>query len=353
MELKDIRSLRLNELEEVVLSLGEKKFRAAQLFDWLHKKRVGSFDEMTNLSRDFRAKLAEAYYIPTLSVVTVLKSETDGTGKFLFRLEDGNVIESVLMRYEHGNSVCISSQVGCRMGCRFCASTIGGRIRDLTAGEMLAQVYHIQEYDGERVSNVVVMGTGEPFDNFDNFVRFYELISDEKGIDISGRNITVSTCGLVEGIRALADREFTLTLAISLHAPNDELRKTIMPIANRYSIAQIMDACDYYFDKTGRRITFEYSLMSGVNDTPECAQQLTRLLRGKNCHVNLIPINPVTERDYKKTDEHGVSAFKNVLEKNHINVTIRKGMGKDIDAACGQLRRRFMGKSEEEPVSDV
>lgn len=346
--MQDIKSLRPEELQSVLVEMGEKKFRADQLYEWLHKKLATDWDEMTNLSKALRDKLRENYYIPKLEIVTVLKSETDGTEKFLFRLMDGNVIESVLMRYEHGNSVCISSQVGCRMGCNFCASTIGGRIRDLTAGEMLEQVYHIQRYDAQRVSNVVVMGTGEPFDNFDNFCRFYEQISDERGLNISGRNITVSTCGLVPKIKELADRNYTLTLAVSLHSPTDELRKTFMPIAYTYSISEIMEACDYYFEKTGRRITFEYSLISGVNDTEECALALAGLLKGRNSHVNLIPVNPVKERNYKKTNNEGVQAFKNLLEKNRINATIRRGMGRDIDAACGQLRRSYVSSQADE-----
>lgn len=343
---KDIKALKLDEIKEYLVLAGEKPFRGAQIFDWLHVKQADTFEEMTNLPKALIARLKEDFYIPRLEIVTVLKSELDGTNKFLFRLEDGNVIESVLMRYEHGNSVCISSQVGCRMGCNFCASTIGGKIRDLSAGEMLEQVYHIGRYDHSRISNVVVMGTGEPFDNFDNFIRFYELITDEKGLNISGRNITVSTCGIVPGIMKLADLQYTLTLAVSLHSPTDELRRSFMPIANKYSIKEIMDACDYYFEKTGRRITFEYSLISSVNDTKECAMELCRLLKGKNCHVNLIPVNPIKERNYKKTDSKGVEGFKKILENNRINVTIRRGMGKDIDAACGQLRRKYSSDSE-------
>ncbi|MBR5731854.1 MAG: 23S rRNA (adenine(2503)-C(2))-methyltransferase RlmN [Lachnospiraceae bacterium] len=339
--MEDIKSLSIEELQAYLEGIGEKKFRAAQVYEWLHKKLVTEWDAMTNISAALRKKLAEDFYLPKLEIATVLKSESDGTEKFLFKLGDGNVIESVLMRYEHGNSVCISSQVGCRMGCNFCASTIGGRIRDLTAGEMLEQIYHIQRYDEQRVSNVVVMGTGEPFDNFDNFCRFYERISDEKGLNISGRNITVSTCGIVPKIRELADKEYTLTLAVSLHSPTDELRRTFMPIANKYTIREIMDACDYYFKKTGRRITFEYSLINGVNDSAECADILSKLLKGKNAHVNLIPVNPVKERNYTKTNAEGVRGFKNILEKNGINATIRRGMGKDIDAACGQLRRSY------------
>ncbi len=340
----DIKSLSFQELNNEMLRLGEKNFRSAQIYEWIHKKCVRSFDEMTNIPSALRAKLKEECVLTSLEEKAVLKSDIDGTEKFLFGLSDGNVIESVLMRYEHGLSVCISSQVGCRMGCSFCASTIGGRIRDLTAGEMLDQIYYIQRYEGQRVSNVVVMGTGEPFDNFDNFVRFYEMISDKRGLDISGRNITVSTCGLVERIYELADKSYTLTLAISLHAPNDELRRTIMPIANKYSIEEVMKACDYYFEKTGRRITFEYSLIKDVNDTEACAVQLGELLKGRNCHVNLIPVNPVKERSFKKSDAGSLAKFKKLLEKYRINVTIRRGMGSDIDAACGQLRRSYMEK---------
>ncbi len=339
--MEDIKGLSLEELQKILENMGEKKFRATQIYEWLHKKLVTSWEDMTNISSALKNRLAEEFYLPQLEIATVLKSESDGTEKFLFRLSDGNVIESVLMRYEHGNSVCISSQVGCRMGCNFCASTIGGKLRDLTAGEMLEQIYHIQRHDGQRVSNVVVMGTGEPFDNFDNFCRFYERISDEKGLNISGRNITVSTCGLVPKIKELADKNYTLTLAVSLHSPTDELRRTFMPIAYKYSITEIMEACDYYFEKTGRRITFEYSLINGVNDSPECARILSGLLKGKNAHVNLIPVNPIKERNYVKTSAPGLEAFKNILEKNRINATIRRGMGKDIDAACGQLRRSY------------
>ena len=338
----DIRSLNLNELKNEMEKLGEKAFRATQIFEWLHVKLADSFDEMTNIPAALREKMKNEYALNSLEVVRVLKDEEDGTCKFLFKTYDDNVIESVLMKYDYGNSVCISSQVGCRMGCSFCASTIGGKIRNLTAGEMLEQIYAIQKYDGNRVSHVVVMGTGEPFDNYDEFIRFYSLISDEKGFKLSGRNITVSTCGIVEKIYALADTQPSLTLAISLHAPNDDIRKNIMPIAHKYTISEILEACDYFFDKTGRRISFEYSLIQGVNDSTECAKQLSSILKGRNCHVNLIPVNPVKERDYKKSDSSSVKAFKLILEKNGINATIRRGMGKTIDAACGQLRRSYI-----------
>lgn len=345
-EFKNLRAMTISELEAAVTLMGFEKYRATQIFNWLHVKLARSLDDMKNIPAALKTKLLENYELNSVTEVTVLKSQIDGTCKFLFRLYDGNVIESVLMRYEHGNSVCISSQVGCRMGCNFCASTIGGRIRDLDAGEMLDQIYYIMNYDKSRVQNVVVMGTGEPFDNFDNFVRFYELLTDEKGYNLSGRNVTVSTCGITEKIRELADMQFSLTLAISLHSPTDELRRSFMPIANKYTINDILEATDYFFSKTGRRVTFEYSLISGVNDTPECAQKLADLLRGRAAHVNLIPVNPIKEREYKRSNTDAVQAFKNILEKKRINATIRRGMGKDIDAACGQLRRKYLDTKE-------
>ena len=246
------------------------------------------------------------------------------------------------MKYHHGNSVCISSQVGCRMGCRFCASTLDGMVRCLAPSEMLDQIYTIQRLSGERVDNVVVMGSGEPFDNFDNLVKFLHLLNSDKGLNISARNITVSTCGLVPKIRQLADMKLQITLAISLHAPNDELRKTMMPIANKYSIEEIIEACRYYIEQTGRRISFEYSLVKGVNDTKECADQLIALVRNMKCHINLIPVNPIKERDYEQSEKKSINEFKNKLEKSGINVTIRREMGRDIDGACGQLRKSYM-----------
>ena len=338
----DLRSLSLNELKAEMEQMGEKTFHAAQIYEWLHKKLAQNVDEMTNLSTALREKLKERYGLYNLTKVNALEDSEDGTFKYLFKTEDDNVIESVFMTYEHGYSVCISSQVGCRMGCSFCASTIGGRVRDLTAGEMLEQVYMMQHLQDKRISNVVVMGSGEPFDNFDNFIRFYEMLTAKEGLNISGRNITVSTCGIIDKIRELADKKYALTLAISLHAPNDALRKKIMPSANKYSIEGILSACDYFFQNTGRRITFEYSLMAGVNDSAECAEELGRLLSGRNCHVNLIPVNPVKERDYRKSRDTDIARFKKILEKNKLNVTIRRGLGKNIDAACGQLRRSFL-----------
>ncbi len=342
MDIKDLRAAEYHELEETVLSHGEKKFRAAQIFGWIHAKGVDTFDGMSNVPLSLRETLAQEYGIYPVTVERMQESQADGTRKYLFRLGDDNLIESVFMRYEHGNSVCISTQVGCRMGCRFCASTIDGLVRDLTAGEMLGQVYGIMKDTGERVSNVVMMGSGEPLDNYDGTVRFIKLLSDERGLNISRRNITVSTCGLVPQIRRLADEDLMVTLALSLHACNDEKRRELMPIANRYSLDEIMDACRYYFDRTGRRVTFEYSLVGGVNDTAADAAGLSALLSGMNCHVNLIPVNPVRERNYVGSAKQAVLAFKNKLEKNHINVTIRREMGRDIDGACGQLRRRVM-----------
>lgn len=344
MKKEDIKGLSLPELTKVLETMSEKPFRAKQIYEWLHKKLVISFDEMTNISKPLREKLAERYEITPVIMVDKLVSKNDGTTKFLFRLSDGRVIESVLMKYKHGNSVCISSQVGCRMGCRFCASTLGGLERNLTASEMLSQVYEIQRISGERVSNIVVMGTGEPLDNYDNFLEFVHRISDENGLNISQRNITASTCGLVEKIRQLAEENLQITLAISLHAPNDTMRRELMPVANKYTIAEIMEACHYYYEKTGRRITFEYSLVKDSNDSEAAALELCGLLKGFNCHVNLIPVNPIKERNYRHSEEKYIQKFKLILERNGINVTIRRELGSDINAACGQLRKSYIDK---------
>ena len=342
MDKRDLKSMNFEQVKAVMEELGEKAFRAKQIYEWMHMKLVDSFDEMTNLSKALRDKLSENFELTSLHVVDKRESAKDGTCKFLFELSDNRVIESVLMKYKHGNSVCISSQVGCRMGCRFCASTLGGLERNLTPAEMLDQIYKIQKMSGERVSNVVLMGTGEPLDNYDNVLQFIQLLTDENGLNISQRNITVSTCGLVNRIRDLANEELQITLAISLHAPNDKIRKEIMPIANKYTINEIIDAVTFYYNKTGRRISFEYSLVEGVNDSEENAKELIHVVRGLNCHVNLIPVNPIKERDFKQTQMQFVQNFKNILEKNRINVTIRREMGSDIDAACGQLRKSYM-----------
>lgn len=341
-EKKDIKSLLLPELTEELLEIGEKSFRGAQIFDWLHKRGVTEFSQMTNLSGALRKKLSERYTIPVLREVRRLASAEDETVKFLFALPDDKVIESVFMKYKHGNSVCISSQAGCRMGCRFCASTLGGLERNLLPSEMLEQIYRIQELTGEHVSNVVVMGTGEPMDNYDNLIRFLRLISAPEGQNMSIRNITVSTCGIVENMRRFATEGLPVTLALSLHAPEDEARKRLMPVANRYRLEEVLAACDYYFEKTGRRITYEYSLVAGENDTEAEAEALGRLLRGKNCHVNLIPVNPIRERDYKQSSFKNVLNFRKTLEKYNINVTIRRELGADIGAACGQLRKSHL-----------
>lgn len=344
-EKKDIKSLSLEELKEELEARGEKAFRASQMYEWMHVRLAESFDEMTNLSRKLREECSLAYSYTTLKAVSVQESAQDGTKKFLFRLWDGNVVESVWMKYRHGNSVCISSQVGCRMGCSFCASTLDGLERNLLPSEMLEQVYAITRLTGERVSNVVVMGTGEPLDNYDNLLCFLRLLTDENGLHISQRNVTVSTCGIVPGICRLAEERLQITLALSLHATTDEKRRRLMPIANRYSIQELMEACAFYFEKTGRRITFEYSLVGGINDSDQDAGELASLAGPLGCHVNLIPVNPIKERDYVQSDKAHIQAFKNKLEKNKINVTIRREMGRDIDGACGQLRRRHMQKN--------
>lgn len=346
MKKKDIKSLYLEELEEELGQLGEKSFRAKQIYQWVHQKLAADFEDMSNLSKALREKLRQQYTLTALNPVEVKISKIDGTRKYLFRLSDGNVIESVWMQYHHGNSVCISSQVGCRMGCRFCASTLDGLERNLTAGEMLDQIYRIQADTGERVSNIVIMGSGEPMDNYDNVVRFIRLISHDQGLNISQRNITVSTCGIVLGIRRLAKEGLSVTLALSLHAPNDEVRKTLMPIANKYRIQEILAACQEYFEETGRRLTFEYSLVSGVNDNLEEARALASLLKGMHGHVNLIPVNPIQERDYVQSDRRAIEAFQHYLESQKIAVTVRREMGRDINGACGQLRKSFMDEEK-------
>ena len=342
MEKKDIASYSFEELQEEMLAIGEKGFRSRQIYSWIHEKLVDDFEEMTNLSKTLRQKLEAAYEIRRVEMEKRQISKIDGTNKFLFCLKDGNMVESVLMKYKHGNSVCISSQVGCRMGCRFCASTLDGLERNLTPSEMLRQVYQIQKITGERVSNIVIMGIGEPLDNYDNFLKFIHMVSDEHGLNISQRNITASTCGIVPNIRRLAEEKLQITLALSLHGSNQEKRRSLMPVANKYELQEVLEACDYYFEKTGRRITFEYSLVHGVNDTPEDAKELMGILKDRNCHLNLIPVNPIKERNYEKPDKKSAENFKNKLEKNGINVTIRREMGSDIDGACGQLRRKTM-----------
>ena len=342
MDKKDIRSYTLEELKTEMEGIGEKAFRAKQIYEWLHVKLADSFDEMTNLSKDLREKLSRQYRIPAVEMLERQISKIDGTNKFLFRLEDGHVVESVLMKYKHGNSVCISSQVGCRMGCKFCASTIGGLERNLLPSEMLGEIYQIQKISGERVSNIVVMGTGEPLDNYDHFVKFVRLLTDENGLHISQRNVTISTCGIIPNMKRLAKEQLQITLALSLHGSTQEKRKALMPVANKYELSEVLEACDYYFEQTGRRITFEYSLVQGVNDRDEDADELIQILQHRNYHINLIPVNPIKERDFQRPSRKSAENFKNKLEKSGINVTIRREMGSDIDGACGQLRRRYV-----------
>lgn len=338
----DIKSMNITELEDLLKELGEPKFRAKQIFDWLHAKQVDSFEEMTNLSKGLREKLAETASINGVEIVRKLVSQIDGTRKYLFALSDGAIIESVLMKYEHGNTVCISTQVGCRMGCKFCASTLDGVERGLTAGEMLSQIYAIQKDCGERVHGTVLMGSGEPLDNYDNVVKFLRLINDPKGQNMGQRHITLSTCGLVDKMYDLAEEDLQITLAVSLHAPNDGIRTQTMPIAKVYSMEKLLQACRDYADKTKRRITFEYALIHGVNDGDEHAWELVKKLRDMLCHVNLIPVNDVKERNYVKSTADRVKRFAGILNDNGVETTVRRKLGSDIDAACGQLRRSHM-----------
>ena len=346
-KLTDIRSLTITELTDYVTNeLSQPRFRAKQLYQWMHQHLALDYDEMTNIPNAMKELLKTNCNYHELKQIDLQVSKIDGTRKYLFELYDGEMVESVWMSYKHGNSVCISSQVGCKMGCRFCASTLDGWVRNLTASEMLGQIYAIQRDTNERVSNVVVMGTGEPMDNYDNIVKFVRLLSDENGLNISQRNITVSTCGIVPRIKQLADEDLTITLAISLHAPNQSKRMELMPIANKYDIHEVIDACEYYFNKTGRRITFEYSLVAGVNDRDEDAEELGQLIGKLNCHVNLIPVNPIKERNYESPSQKRAFAFQKKIEKYVNNATIRREMGRDIDGACGQLRKRKMDASK-------
>jgi len=343
----DTRSMYMDELKEWVKENNYPAFRASQIFQWLHKKYVSSVEEMTNIPKNIREKIKDTGLI-SIEEETRQVSSKDGTIKFLYRLNDGQMIESVFMRYSYGNSICISSQAGCRMGCRFCASTIGGLVRNLTPSEMLEQVYATMRATGERISNIVVMGTGEPLDNYENLLRFIRLISCEDGYNISQRNITVSSCGIVPMIYRLADEKLSITFALSLHAPTDSERQRLMPVAYKYTLEETLEACRYYFKKTGRRVTFEYSLVSGENDKEEQAVKLAGLLKGMNCHVNLIPVNPISEREYRRSDGNSIEKFKLLLEKYSINGTIRRSVGSDIDAACGQLRRKYAINSQED-----
>ena len=327
-------------LREWVKEEGLPAFRADQLFSWMHEKLVSSFDEMSNIPKDMKDMLKDTCTMSPLTIRRVQTSKADGTKKYLFSLEDGNLIESVMMRYKHGNSVCVSSQVGCAMGCSFCASTIDGCVRNLHTSEILGQVYEIQKDLGERISNVVIMGMGEPLINYDNVMAFVRILSDEKALHVSQRNITISTCGIVPAIDRLSQESLKVTLALSLHAPNDRIRRQIMPVARKYSMNEILSACDRYFESTGRRVTFEYCLIDGINDRPEHARELASRLKGRNAHVNLISVNPTPEKTFGAAAEKDIRRFLEILEEEGIQATRRREMGRDIDGACGQLRHK-------------
>ena len=341
----NVNDFTLNELEEYIVSLDEKKFHAKQIFKWIHKVGVTSFDEMTDISKSLRDKLKNNTYILNMEVITCQKSKKDGTMKFLIKLTDNCAIESVFMRYNHGNTLCVSTQVGCKMGCKFCASTKEGFERSLLASEIEGQIQTVQRYTGERISNVVYMGIGEPLDNYDNVVKSIRIINDAQGLNIGARHISLSTCGLVPKIYKLAEENIQCTLSISLHATTDEKRRDIMPIANRYSIEELLTACKEYIKITGRRISFEYALIYGKNDSYEDALALAKLLRGMIAHVNLIPVNEIKEKEYKKATEKSVEKFMNTLNSMGIVTTVRRELGSDIDAACGQLRKKYIENS--------
>jgi len=342
----DIASLYLDEIKEFFATLGEPKYRAEQIFKWL-RSGITCFDEMTNVPKKLREQLAEKCYIATVKPVQRLVSKIDGTVKYLYELHDGEFIESVFMQYKHGYTVCISTQVGCRMGCSFCASGLGGLYRDLTASEMLAQIHFAAKDNGVRVSNVVMMGMGEPLDNFDNSVRFLNLVSDTEGLNIGLRHISLSTSGVVTGIYKLAELNLPITLSISLHASNNETRSSIMKVNKKWDINELLKACKYYQGITGRRISFEYALINGVNDSIKNADELSKILKGIMSHVNLIPVNPVEENDFKRATEENICRFAKLLNDRGITATVRRTLGADINASCGQLRRRAVKREEE------
>ncbi len=337
----DLRSMEYGELEAFLLELGEPKFRAKQIFSWL-MQGVDDFLEMTNISKKTREALSEKAYISKLKIREKYISKLDGTVKYLFELDDGNCIETVVMKYKHGLSVCISSQVGCRMGCGFCASTIGGLYRNLTAGEILNQVIYAQKDIGERISNIVMMGIGEPLDNYDNVIKFLHNVNHPDGLNIGYRHISLSTCGLVDKINKLAEEKLPITLSVSLHAPNNEIRDKIMPVNKKYRVEELIKACKAYINSTNRRISFEYSLISGVNDSEENAYELAKLLKGMLCHINLIPVNHVEEREFYKGDALSIKRFMEKLISLGMNATVRRELGSDISASCGQLRKKVL-----------
>ena len=339
MEKRDILSMSFEELTAAVKELGEPAFRAKQIYSWLHVSCVTSFDDMTNISKALRQKLNDNFVIFTVSIEKKLISEYDYTQKYLYKLHDGEFIESVLMKYKYGYTICVSTQVGCRMGCKFCASTLDGVVRNLTASEILSQVYEAQRDNNIKISHVVLMGMGEPLDNYDNVMRFLSLITDENGQNMSMRHISLSTCGVVPKIYDLMEKDLQLTLSVSLHAPDDEIRSSMMPVNRKWSIDELLTACKKYTDATRRRISFEYAMVSGVNDSDDCARLLARKLRGILCHVNLIPVNEVKETGCKKSSRERIESFSAILEKNGYAVTVRRKLGSDINASCGQLRR--------------
>ncbi|MBR4236415.1 MAG: 23S rRNA (adenine(2503)-C(2))-methyltransferase RlmN [Clostridia bacterium] len=346
----ELAGLTSEELKEFVLSLGESAFRSKQISAWI--KQGAQIDEMTNLSKSLREKLAKASYVHGVEITRSIVSKLDGTEKYLYTLRDGNIIEGVRMRYHYGDTLCVSTQVGCRMGCRFCASTLEGCVRNLTAGEILGQLLavnrHIQKLEGEsaHIHNIVLMGSGEPLDNYDEVIRFLRLVNAPEGMNISLRNISLSTCGIVPKLYSLADEQLPVTLSISMHAPNDAIRKQLMPIANAYTVDEVLKACRYYIDKTGRRVIFEYALVKGVNCSEADADELSSRLRGLQCHVNVIPLNSVQERDLSGPDEETIKAFIKRLEIRHISATRRREMGDDIQGACGQLRRSYLKEAD-------
>lgn len=339
----DIKSLTYSELKEETQELGLKAFRAKQIYSWLHKYGATSFDEMSNISKDLRNTLDENYFIPTCEIENKYVSKIDDTVKYLFRLYDGEYIESVVMKYKYGYTICVSSQVGCKMGCKFCASTLAGFKRNLTSSEIEGQLHAAQKDLGIRISNIVLMGIGEPLDNYDNVIKFLRNVNDENGLNISMRNITLSTCGIVPNIYRLMEEEFQITLTISLHAPNDEIRSRTMPVNDKWNIEEVLEACRKYAQKTNRRVSFEYTLIKDVNDSKECALELARKLNGMLCHVNLIPVNNVEERKNIRSTDDSINNFMHLLKKNGINATIRRTLGSDINASCGQLRRKKIG----------
>lgn len=339
--MKNLLDFTLDEFSSWLKENGESAFRAKQVYSWIYKE-VWNFDDMRNLPKSLKEKLKENFKIVIPEIVEEFRSNDDDTRKLLLALEDGNLIECVIMKYKHGNTICISTQVGCRMGCKFCASTIDGRVRNLTSGEILSEIMIAQKTLGERISNIVLMGSGEPLDNYDNVVKFLKEVNAEYGLNIGQRHITISTCGLVPKIYELADEGLTITLAISLHAFSDEKRKEIMPIANKYSIKEILESCEYYIKKTNRRVTFEYALVKDVNDGNEDAKALGQLLKGMLCHVNLIPVNEIKENSFKRSSNKRIEEFAEILKSKGIEATVRREMGSDINAACGQLRRSYI-----------